>query len=455
MEATLWFLIVGGLLVLMALTATVLKRLPLSTAMLYLALGVGIGPYGLGLIRLDPIEQSALLERLTEVAVIVSLFTAGLKLRVPLTDRRWWLPVRLAFGSMALAVGLVAAVGVYGLGLPLGAAVLLGAILAPTDPVLASDVQLERPTDRDCLRFGLTGEAGLNDGTAFPFVMLGLGLLGLHDLGSLGWRWWAVDLLWAVTGGLAIGWLLGTLIAQLVLYLRQAHREAVGLDDFLAMGLIALSYGTALLLHAYGFLAVFAAGLALRRVEMTATAGPVLADVRAQAQVGEATEIATHPEQAPGYLAEAVLGFNQQVERMAEVVVMVLLGAMLSLQHVAPAEALWFVPLLFLVLRPVAVGAGLLGEPLSGQQRWLTAWFGIRGVGSLYYLMYGIQHGLPPDLARQLTALTLSVVTASVVLHGISVTPLMTRYESRTRNRQSSSENASKRQSQDEVPGHP
>jgi NhaP-type Na+/H+ or K+/H+ antiporter len=248
--ATLWFLIVGGLLVLMALTSTVLKRLPLSASMLYLALGVGIGPYGLGLLRLDPIDQAALLERLTEVAVIVSLFTAGLKLRVPLTDRRWWLPLRLAFGSMALAVGLVTAVGFYGLGLPLGAAVLLGAILAPTDPVLASDVQLERPTDRDRLRFGLTGEAGLNDGTAFPFVMLGLGLLGLHDLGNLGWRWWAVDLLWAVTGGLAIGWLLGTLIAQLVLYLRQTHREAVGLDDFLALGLIALAYGTALLLHA-------------------------------------------------------------------------------------------------------------------------------------------------------------------------------------------------------------
>jgi NhaP-type Na+/H+ or K+/H+ antiporter len=447
-------LIVGGLLVLMALTSTVLKRLPLSASMLYLALGVGIGPYGLGLLRLDPIDQAALLERLTEVAVIVSLFTAGLKLRVPLTDRRWWLPLRLAFGSMALAVGLVTAVGFYGLGLPLGAAVLLGAILAPTDPVLASDVQLERPTDRDRLRFGLTGEAGLNDGTAFPFVMLGLGLLGLHDLGNLGWRWWAVDLLWAVTGGLAIGWLLGTLIAQLVLYLRQTHREAVGLDDFLALGLIALSYGTALLLHAYGFLAVFAAGLALRRIEMTAV-GQAPAGVRAPAQVGEATEIATHPEQAPGYLAEAVLGFNQQVERMAEVVVMVLLGALLSLRHLALAEALWFIPLLFLVLRPVAVGVGLLGAPLSRQQRWLTAWFGIRGVGSLYYLLYSIQHGLPPDLARQLTALTLSVVTASVVLHGISVTPLMTRYERRTRKRPSDSENAFKRKGPGEVLGDP
>src|SRR5919206_497446 len=135
---------------------------------------------------------------LTPSAVLISLFTAGLKLRTALTDHRWRLPVRLAVESMIVTVGLITLVGVVGLGLPLGAAVLLGAILAPTDPVLASDVQVEGPTDQDRLRFGLTGEAGLNDGTAFPFVMLGLGLIGLHELGQAGWRWFAVDVVWAV-----------------------------------------------------------------------------------------------------------------------------------------------------------------------------------------------------------------------------------------------------------------
>ncbi|MHB8867100.1 MAG: cation:proton antiporter domain-containing protein, partial [Pirellulaceae bacterium] len=230
MEITLWFVIVGGLLISMAVVGSLVKRLPLTTAILYLAVGVVLGPYGFNLIRLDPVDDSAFVERLAEIAVIVSLFTAGLKLRIPLTDRRrWWVPIRLAFVSMWLTVGLVAVVGVFGIGLPWGAAILLGAVLAPTDPVLASDVQLENPFDRDRLRFGLTGEAGLNDGTAFPMIMLGLGLMGLHELGEWTWRWWAVDLVWAMGGGLLIGWLLGHLVGSLVIYLRREHKEALGL----------------------------------------------------------------------------------------------------------------------------------------------------------------------------------------------------------------------------------
>jgi sodium/hydrogen antiporter len=425
---------IGALFIMMALAGSVLRRLPLTASMLYLLVGAGLGAHGVGLFRFDPLQHAALLERLTEVAVIISLFTAGLKLRVPLSDRRWRLPIRLAFGSMLVTVGLVTLIGVLGLGLPVGAAVLLGAILAPTDPVLASDVQVENPSDRDRLRFSLTGEAGFNDGTAFPFVMLGLGLLGLHDLGENGWRWLVVDVLWAVPGGLAIGWMLGALVGRLVLYLRREHQEAVGLDDFLALGLVALSYGVALLAHTYGFLAVFAAGLALRQVELKSTGGKAPADVQTMSRVGAADEIATDPEKAPAYMAQAVLGFNEQLERIAEVGVVVLLGGLLSFRYL-PAEALWFVPLLLLVVRPAAVGLGLLGTHLTLLRRRLIAWFGIRGIGSLYYLMYAIQHGLPAELAEQLTGLTLTTVTVSIVVHGLSVTPLMNRYTDRARRR--------------------
>jgi sodium/hydrogen antiporter len=276
---TLPFILAGALFVVMALATSVLQRLPLSTSLLYLATGYAVGPAGLGLLDLDPLRSSALLERITEVALIVSLFTAGLKLRLPLTTPArgafpWprlhpaWRPaLRLATLPMVITAALVAGSAWWLFGLPLGAAVLLGAILAPTDPVLASDVQVDDPSDRDRLRFSLTGEAGLNDGTAVPLVMLGLGLLGLHELGPLGARWLAVDVLWGVLAGLLVGGLLGTAVSRLVLYLRQEHREAVGLDDFLALGLIFLAYGAALLAHGYGFLAVFAAGLALRRVE--------------------------------------------------------------------------------------------------------------------------------------------------------------------------------------------
>jgi len=434
MNFTLWFIIVGGIFIIMALVGSTLKRLPLTASMLYLLIGFGLGPYGYGLLRLDPVEHPAFLERITEVAVIISLFTAGLKLRTPLSEGRWRLPVWLASGCMLLTVGLIALAGVVGLGLSLGAAILLGAILAPTDPVLASDVQLEDPWDRDRLRFSLTGEAGLNDGTAFPFVMLGLGLLGVHELGEKGWRWLAVDVLWAVPGGLGLGWLLGTLVGYLVIYLRREHKEATGLDDFLALGLVALSYGIALLAHSYGFLAVFAAGLALRRVELRSTGETPSEEVKAMTRVGEEEEIATHPEKAPAYMVQAVLGFNEQIERIGEVAVVILLGGILSLRSLTP-EILWFAPLLFLVIRPVAIGLGLMGFQISGLQRGLIAWFGIRGIGSIYYLMHALQHDLPPDIARQLTALTSTVVAISIVVHGISVTPLMNLYEKRLKKR--------------------
>ena len=442
MTFTLYFLVAGGLLIAMALGGSVLKRLPLSTSLLYLLVGVALGPaVGFGLIRLDLFRHAAVLERLTEVVVVVSLFTAGLKLSAPLSDPMWRLPLRLAFLSMIVTVALIAGAGYFLLGLPLGAAVLLGGILAPTDPVLASDVQVEDPGDRDRLKFSLTGEAGLNDGSAFPFVMLGLGLLGLHELGPGGVRWLAVDVLWSIAGGVGVGALLGTLVGRLVLYLRAEHKEAVGLDDFLALGLIALSYGTALLVHSYGFLAVFAAGIALRRVERHATqkaggsgeAPP--ADVREAAHAAEEDakhEAATHPETAPAYMTQAVLGFNEQLERIGEVSVVVLIGALLS-RRFLPPEAWWFVPLLFLVIRPVSVGLGLLGSRTSRAQRSLTAWFGIRGIGSVYYLAYAVEHGLPADLSLRLAALVFTTIAASALVHGISVTPLMNWYGNRTK----------------------
>jgi sodium/hydrogen antiporter len=431
MTFAIWALILGVLLIVMVLSGTLLKRLPLSTAMLYLAAGFTLGPAGWAVLTPHPVTHAAILERMTEVALLISLFSVGLKLGLPLSNRHWLLPLRLAFVSMTLTVFLIAAVGVLGLGLPPGAAILLGAILAPTDPVLAAAVQVESSGDRDRLRFSLTGEGGLNDGAAFPFVMLGLGLLGLHDLGTAGWRWMAVDVVWATAGGLLIGGVLGALIGRLVVYLRTRHRESVGLDEFLALGLIALAYGVAVLCHAYGFLAVFAAGLALQRVKeqsgmihpppTAAAGGPDL-------QVAhESVAHATHADHASAYMMQAVRGFNEQMERIGELVIVLVVGAMLPFTHIS-ASTVGFLALLFLAIRPVSVWLGLLGAPVSRDQRIMIAWFGIRGIGSVYYLMYAIHHGLPHPLTEQITNITLAAVTASIVLHGISVRPMMHLY---------------------------
>lgn len=429
MKIELWYLVLGALLVSIALISSMVKRLPLTTTMLYLGVGVLMGPLVFKVAQFDPLENAIWLERFSELAVIVSLFTAGLKLRAPLREKKWLVPVRLAFVSMTLTVGLVTLVGVWLLGLPLGAAVLLGAILAPTDPVLASDVQLESPADRDRLRFSLTGEAGLNDGTAFPFVMLGLGLLGLHDIGALGWRWFAVDVIWAVLGGLAIGALFGTLVGRVVLYLRREHKEGFGLDEFLTLGLIGLAYGTAILAHTYGFLAVFAAGLALRTVERKST-GENAPQGTSHIVPEKQAQAATDPEKAPAHLVESVMGFNGQIERVMEVALMLLVGTMLAPPFME-TNSLWFVPVLLLFVRPLAVLAGVAGCHVDRSQRLMISWFGIRGIGSLYYLAYAIGHGLPPDLSRELISLTLWAITVSVIVHGISVTPLMNWYQSR------------------------
>jgi NhaP-type Na+/H+ or K+/H+ antiporter len=305
--------------------------------------------------------------------------------------------------------------------------VILGAVLAPTDPVLASDVQVADAQDTDHVRFTLTAEAGLNDGTAFPFVMLGLGLLGLHDLGELAWRWWVIDVAWKIMGGLVIGAVLGAALARFVVYIRREHREATGMDDFLAMGLIALAYGCAHVCNAYGFLAVFASGLALRVVERQLSPDDAPPDVRAVA-LAESEEDATHPEKAPAYMAEAVLHFNEHLERIGELMLVLIVGALLAAQRFS-IDGIVVAGVLLFLIRPLSTYPATFAGRLGARQSALIAWFGVRGIGSVYYLFYAISHGLDATVAQRLLTIMTWVIAISVGLHGVSVTPLMSWYE--------------------------
>lgn len=420
-----WFLMVGGLLLVMGLTFTVLKRSPITAAIIYLAVGLVVGPSGLNLFHFNPLKESAVLEALTEVAVLISLFSAGVKMPVPFSFIRWRTPILLATVSMAATVAMVSGFAWYVLGLPLGAAVLLGAIVAPTDPVLATDVQIRHPGDRDQLRFTLTCEAGLNDGSAFPFVMLGLGLLGLNQLGDLGLRWVMVDVLWATLGGIAIGVVAGVALARLGWKLRRAPHQHELLDDFIGLGLIGVVYGLTVMLHAWGFLAVFFAAVALRQTELKlarAEQGAVDERVFRQAEPTGATAD-PDPEPVPT-VSEGSLIFKEHLERLSELLLILLIGGSLFLNSWS-WEAVALALFLFVVARPVSILIGLVGTRASWRIRGMTGWFGVRGIGSLYYLMYAIQNGLPEPLALQLIQLTLIVVTLSILLHGISVKPLM------------------------------
>jgi NhaP-type Na+/H+ or K+/H+ antiporter len=408
--AAFWFVLVGFLLVAIALMGRFLDRLPVSPAMIYLLVGFLLGPSVFNVLELHPLRELTLLESITEIALLIALFTVGIKMRVPIGDWRWSLPLRLATVSMVLTILGIAIVAVVLLDFDWRLALVLGAVLAPTDPVLASDVQLRSAQDRDSLRFGLTGEGGLNDGTAFPFVLLGLGLMGLHDIGFAGWRWLAVDLVWGTVGGLGIGFLVGTALARGVRLLRAWRRDAVIFDEFLLLGVIALSYGAALAAHALGFLAVFAAGLALRRAD----------DINAHSK-----STADKPPLTP-----SMLNVNEQLERIVEVAVVLLVGAMISTGYWSPSGLVLAV-ILFVVIRPLAVWIGLHGTDTGSAPRRLLAWFGIRGIGSVYYAVYFAGFELRDTVATQVLSAAFTVIAASIVLHGISAAPLMELYKAR------------------------
>ncbi len=420
-----WFLFIGGLLLVMGLTVSILKRSPITSAIIYLAVGMLVGPSAFDLFHFNPLQQSALLETLTEVAVLISLFSAGVKMPVPFSFARWRAPMLLATVSMTLTVALVTAFAYYVLGLPLGAGVLLGAILAPTDPVLATDVQIRHPGDHDQLRFTITCEAGMNDGSAFPFVMLGMGLLGLHELGESGLRWILLDVLWATFSGVVIGVAAGVALARVGWKLRsKPHRHQL-LDDFLGLGLIGIVYGLTVMVNGWGFLAVFFAAVALRQTELKLADVAQLAFDGGNTRKSARADANANPQLEPAEtVSEGSLVFKEHLERLSEVVLVLLIGGSLYLNSWT-WQAVWLALFLFVIARPLSVFVGLLGTHTTWRMRGMTGWFGVRGIGSLYYLMYAIQRGLPEPLALQLIQMTLIVVTLSILLHGTSVKPLM------------------------------
>jgi len=438
-----WMAVLGVLLLILALASAFLRWLPITTSLIYLGFGVLIGQLGIGLWEMEFLHIAGWMEHLTEVAVLVSLFVSGLKLRMPLRHPAWKSAYVLAGPVMLACIGGVTLLCHYVFGLSWGVAVLIGAILAPTDPVLASLVQVNDARDSDRLRYGLSGEAGFNDGTAFPFVVFGLMLIAQGQLEADWVGEWALHrLLWAVPAGLLIGFLLGKLVGRVAIYLRARHTDtAMSPNDSLALALIALAYVGAELAGAWGFLAVFAAGLGLRHAEIAAAddsetpseelindAVPHLAEgglaPRALSlddrQLGQ-------PRVAAGVLMGDVLAFGGQLERSLEVLLVTMLGVLVSVHWDWRAVPLGLA--LFLLIRPLSVMLLMPRRYLDRAQSLTAGWFGIRGIGSLYYLSYAVTHGLLPDEAQTIIGLVLSVVALSIVLHGLSTQPLLRRYE--------------------------
>lgn len=440
---TVWVAVLGAVLLTLALTSSYLRWMPVTTSAMCLVLGAVIGPAGLGLLKLDLGDSSVWMEHLTEVAVVFSLFVSGLKLRLPLKDRTWRVAYGLAGPVMILTIAGLCLALHYLFGLGWGVSLLIGAMLAPTDPVLAALVQVNDARDDDRVRFGLSGEAGLNDGTAFPFVILGLLVLRNDGSGFLG-EWALRSLLWAVPVGLLIGYWMGRGIGRLTLSMRIKNADStLSPNDYLALALIALAYVAAEAVQGYGFLSVFAAGLGLRQAEVQSTdensppaehlVQPVVGHEAVdpqQAVLGD-TESLDDGQVAAGVMMGDMLAFGSLVERAMEVFLVTLLGVVVATHW--DWRALAIGALLFAVIRPLSVLAMPWGRLLDGPQRLLIGWFGIRGIGSLFYLFYALNHDLQPEVARLCINLTLSVVALSILAHGLSTQPMLAWYERRKR----------------------
>jgi sodium/hydrogen antiporter len=393
----------GAVVLLLAWVPMLFRDLPLSLPIFCLMLGVVLfwwEPVGL---RPDPQRWPKLTERLSELVVIVSLMGAGLKLDRPLGWRRWGVTWRLLAITMPLSILAVALLGSHLLGLAPAAALLLGAVLAPTDPVLASEVQVGPPRSggEDDVRFGLTSEAGLNDSLAFPFVNLALAMaLAGPESGDWLLEWSTLDVAWKLGAGIGIGWLLGRVLGYLAFHVPHPARLAHSSDGFVAVGMTLLSYGLAELAHAYGFLAVFVTALVVR-----------------------------HEEREHQY-HEHLHDFAEQIERLLMMVLLVLFGGALA---AGLLDALTWegaaLGLLFLALvRPGTGLIGLAGAPMPFGEKLAISFFGIRGVGSLYYLAYALNEGHFAN-GDSLWAVVGFVVLISILIHGISATPAMARLD--------------------------
>jgi NhaP-type Na+/H+ or K+/H+ antiporter len=402
------YLVAGLALLVGAVLPRLLKRYAVSAPIAFLGAGLLLG-FVVDRGKLSPIAEPALTEHLAELTILVALMGVGLAIDRPIGWRRWKVTWRLLLVAMPACVAAVAGLG-WLLGLAPAVALLIGAVLAPTDPVLASDVQVQGPTtgegaepeEDDEVRFALTSEAGLNDGLAFPLVYLAIFAATKGALGDWALEWVAWDLVGKTVIGVAIGaaagWLLGRMAFSAPL---PSFRLADSREPVLALAMTLGVYGLAEVLHGYGFLAVFVAALTLRAEER-------------------------------GHdFHEELHGFLEQLEHILTWGILLLLGVAVTGGLLKPLDLTGIAlgVALIVVIRPLTAWLSLHKTPMRRSERWVTASFGVRGVGSIFYLAYA-----GSDFADDLPWLWATVgftVVLSVVVHGIAATPLMRMLERR------------------------
>lgn len=388
----------GLLIALVAWLPLALRRIPLSLPIVCLTIGGLI--YAVPFFQLDPSPSAHpyATERLTEFVVIVALMGAGLKIDRRFSFKGWGMVWRLLLITMPISILAILLIGVGVLGLSAVAALLLAASLAPTDPVLAADIQVAGPQEggEDTVRFTLTSEAGLNDGFAFPFVHLAI-MLSLAATTGEPWfsRWLTLHVFWEIFAGIGCGWLVGRIFGWATFKMPGDTLAKTG-DGLIAIAATFVSYGVSEILHCYGFFAVFVTALTLRNSHRSHDFQRDMHDI------------------------------TEQIERIAMMLLLLAFGGAITRGLLSGIG--WIdiaaVVLILVVVRPLTGLLALIGARASLSEKLTIAFFGIRGVGSFYYLAYGINHGNFQDEDRLWVIVSL-VVFVSILIHGLTVTPVM------------------------------
>ncbi|HEY1114940.1 MAG TPA: sodium:proton antiporter [Chitinophagaceae bacterium] len=383
----------------MAWMPSISRETGISYSVIYVLLGIVVYvALGRWLPLPDPISQNKDTLHLTEMVVIVSLMGTGLKIDQRFSLRRWAVPFRLVSITMLLSIAVVTALAMWGFGFNLATALLLGAVLAPTDPVLASDVQVGPPNEevQDKVKFSLTAEAGMNDGTAFPFTWLAIAL-AVADGETVDMSHWAVFyLLYKIVMGIACGFLIGRLLGYLVFRLPEKRPLLKVRDGFVAISATLLVYGITEMAKGYGFIAVFVAAVTLRNSEL-----------------GHRYHRKLHD-------------FTDQIERILIAVVLILFGG--SLVSGILAKLTWQMALFsvgfVLAIRPITSLLGMIGTRLHIKEKLAISFFGIKGMGSFYYLAFALDQRFFAK-NEELWAICAFTVLLSILVHGLTATPVM------------------------------
>jgi NhaP-type Na+/H+ or K+/H+ antiporter len=393
------FLIAGAVVLAAVWLPLFLGRVPLSLPIVAVAAGwIGFGVFGqAGFFA----NNAAVMSSLAEIVLVTAVMGAGLRVDRSFSLAGWMSTWRLISLVMPLSILAMAALAVWMLGLPLPLALLIGAILAPTDPVLASSVGLGPPEEKkqgSAVSFALTSEAGLNDGLALPFVVLAITLMrDSDDLGALLAHWATVEVLWEIMAGAAIGFGLGWSLVRVSHALPERLRLSASGQGIAVVGVMSLVYGAAQLSGANGLVAVFVAGATIR---LTAS------DLDYTRQ--------NH-------------AFAEQIERLAMTVVLILFGGVLAggAVKIVDGAHIAFAVLTLFVVRPIAVAIGFLGSAMPTRERAALGLLGIRGIGSLFYTFYAVSTGVP-NYAVLWGEVSLTVLL-SIVIYGVGTDWMMRR----------------------------